>query len=384
MLPAPRYWGLALLGCTGIIPILIGPIIVGVLVDYGGFSDREAGLTAGYGAIGAVAVALICALTMHRLSLRWLGLFGVMLAATAHLGAANFYEQRGLFYLLRIAGAVGDGAIFASVMSAFARESQSERYYGMFMMLQFALAGLGLWGLPTFLPHMTPEQMYRAFFTLNLLTLPIVMLLPSRPADVAGLAIRGEEWRLLLTVPAIGGLAALFFFEASNVGTDAFMERIGVLANYSDKQIGMVLGIASALGVPGAFAIMFVGSRFGHRLPVLAGISVGVVSLLGIVNADSYSEFFIWTCIHSVSWAFTTPYIQSILADMDRGGAVVTAGGIASGAGAGAGPAAMAMLVNAENYSGVLIIGLSTYAMSALAITVVGRLMSENALTSEP
>jgi hypothetical protein len=378
VLPAPRYWGLALLGCTGIIPILIGPIIIGVLVDYGGFSDREAGLTTGYGALGSVAVALTCALNIHRLPLRWLGLFGALLAATAHFGAASFYEHRTLFYSLRLLGAVGDGAIFAAVMSAFARESQSERYYGMFMMLQFGLAGLGLWGLPTFVPHMTPEQMYSAFLTLNLLTLPFVLLLPSKAADEAGVAIRDKEWRLLLTVPAMGGLAALFFFEGSNIGTDAFMERIAVLANYSDRQIGLVLGIASALGVPGAFAIMFVGSHFGHRLPVLAGISVGVVSLFGIINANAYPEFFVWTCIHSVSWAFTTPYIQSVLADMDRGGAVVTAGGIASGAGAGAGPSAMAMLVSADNYSGVLIVGLTAYAMAAFAITVAGRLMHSN------
>jgi hypothetical protein len=118
-----------------------------------------------------------------------------------------------------------------------------------------------------------------------------------------------------------------------------------------------------------------VGSRFGHRLPVLVGVSIGVVSLWGLMHAPSYPLFFAWTCVHSISWAFTTPYIQSVLADMDPGGAVVTAGGIASGAGAGAGPASMAILVQADNYSGVLIVGLAAYTLAAISITVAGRLI---------
>jgi MFS family permease len=166
------------------------------------------------------------------------------------------------------------------------------------------------------------------------------------------------------------------FFEASNIGTDAYMERIAVFAGYSDQQIGQALGLASLLGVPGAFAILFVSSRFGHRPPVLAGITLGSLSLMALMSADNYTSFFVWTCVHSITWAFTTPYIQSILADMDPGGAVVTAGGIASGAGAGVGPSAsMAIMVQADNYSGVLIVGLAAYTLAAISITVAGRLI---------
>lgn len=370
MLPGPRLWGLALLGCTSIIPILIGPIIIGVLVDFGGFTNRDAGLTAGYGAIGSVVVALVCALNMHRLPLRKLALAGVCLAAAAHLGTAFLYQHHGFFYLCRTAGSIGDGAVYASVMSAFARQTRSERCYGMFMMLQFGLAAGGLWGLPTLLPEMTVTAMYLGFFALNLASFALLHFLPADAAEAAGVSIRGKEWRLVLAIPALGGLAALFFFEGSNVGTDAYMERIAVFAGYSDAQIGQVLGIASLLGVPAAFAILFVSSRFGHSLPVFVGIAIGAASLTGLMRADSYVMFFIWTCVHSASWAFTTPYIQSILADMDPGGAVVTAGGIASGAGAGAGPTAMAMLVSADNYSGVLSVGIAAYTLAAAAIAL--------------
>ncbi|GAB5415486.1 MAG: hypothetical protein Cons2KO_30890 [Congregibacter sp.] len=351
-------------------PILIGPIITGVLVDYGGFSNKAAGLTAGYGSIGAVAVALLCALNMHRLPLRPLAFCGAFMALGANLVAAKFYATLEVFYVCRVIAALGDGAIYAAVMSAFARESQSERCYGMFMMLQFGLAAVGLWGLPTFFPHMTPTVMYLGFAALNVLALLLLPGLPKQAAAAAGLSLKASEWRLLLSLPAMGGLLALFAFEGSNVGTDAYMERVAVFASYSDAQIGKVLGIASLVGVPAAFAIFFVSKNLGHHIPVLCGVAIGATSLFALMHADSYAGFFVWTCIHSASWAFTTPYIQSILADMDPGGAVVTAGGIASGAGAGVGPAAMAMRVTAEDYSGVLMVGLALYLCCAVAITI--------------
>ena len=373
MLPRAPIWGLAVLGCVTIIPILIGPVIVGVLIDSGGFTPAEAGLTAGYGAFGSVVIALVCALTMHRLPLRRLALVGLVLAAAANAGAAFVYTDRTLFYAARAVSALGEGAAYAAIMSAFAREEGSERCYGLFMMLQFGLAGVFLWALPTFAPDLGVQTLYFSFATLQLVLLPIVLLLPTRAADVAGLSLRGSEWRLLFALPALAGLVALCFSEASNIGTDAYLERIAMLAGLSDEEIGISLGLASVLGMPGAFAILFVGSRFGHAVPVLFGFAVGTLSLIGIMAADSYAAFFVCTSIHSVAWAFVTPYIQSVLADLDPGGAVVTAGGIASGAGAGLGPAVAGSYVTEVDYSGVLTTSLAAFAIAAVAITIAAR-----------
>ncbi len=381
-IPGPAVWASAFLGCTTLIPILIGPIITGVLVDAGGFSDSAAGMTGGFGAIGSVTVALGCALFMHRLPLRRLALGGLALALLANTGAAFGYEQRSLFYGLRALSALGEGAAYAAVMSSFARLEGSERAYGLFMMLQFGIAGIVLWAVPVFLPDLTVTQLYLSFAALQALVMPLVTSLPRRAADVAGISIRGSEWKLLLTVPAIAGLVALCFSEASNVGTDAYLERIAFHAGLSDGEIGISLGVASVLGVPAALAIVLVGSRFGHALPVLLGIAIGAASLAGIMRADSYASFFVFTAIHSMTWAFVTPYIQSLLADLDPGGAVVAAGGIASGAGAGLGPAAAASLVSANHYGGVMTTSMVAYAIAAVAIVITARGLARRTTTA--
>lgn len=373
MLPGPRIWACAVLGCITLIPILIGPIITGVLVDSGGLSDSAAGMTSGYGAIGSVTIALICALFMHRLPLRRLATVGLIVAAAANAGAAFSYENLPLFYGLRALNALSEGAAYAAVMSAFARQPESERAYGLFMMLQFGLGGIALWALPTWLPELSVTNMYLAFACLQFAALALVRNLPTDAADVAGISIRGSEWKLLLTVPAIAGLVALCFSEASNVATDVYLERIAFHAGLSDGEIGSSLGIASIIGVPGAFAIVLVGARFGHALPVLVSIAIGAASLMGIMNASGYWDFLLFISIHSVTWAFMTPYIQSLLADLDPGGAVVTAGGIASGAGGGLGPAVAASMVSANEYSGVMVTSLSAYAICAGAIVITAK-----------
>ena len=370
MFPTTRIWAIALVGCIAILPVLLGPIILGVLVDFGGFSDRAAGFTSGFGAIGSVTVAIICALNMHRLPLRRLATLGMATAAITSIAAAFIYEQRELFYLMRGLGALGDGACYAAVMASYARERNSERCYGLFMMLQFGLAAVGLYVLPTWLPDMNVTQMFLGFAVLKLAALALAIQLPDSAADAEGITLKADEWRLIIAVPALAGLALLCFFEASNTGTDVYMERVAVSIGLTDAEIGSSLSIASLMGVPGAFAILWLGKRLGHQAPIWMGLTVGAVSLYLVLAADDYTNFILWASIHSATWAFTLPYIQSFLADMDPGGAVVAAGSVASGAGGGLGPSATAMLVTAQDYSGIMIVGLGAYGLAGLALII--------------
>lgn len=352
--------------------MLVAPIITGVLVDFGGFSNRQAGLTAGYGGFGSVSVALLCALFMHRLPLRRLAVVGLIVAALTNLAAAEVYREINLFYLVRAISAFADGACYAAVMSSFARASRPERGYGLFMTLQFGLSGIALWALPTFYSELNVEELYRGFAVLNLLALVLVSNLPATAAEAEGVSLRGNEWRLILTVSAIAGLVALCAFEASNTASSAYLERIAVYAGLSDAEIGLVFGLGSLTGVVGAISILWLGQRLGALTPILMGIVVGAVSLYGLMHAETFQPFLIWTCIHSFTWAFTLPYIQTMLAQLDPGGAVVTAGGLASGAGGALGPSAAALMLSGETFTAVLTVGLMAYLIAAVAATVAG------------
>jgi hypothetical protein len=371
IMPRPLIWGRAVLGCIAIIPLLIAPNITGIMVDHGGMTPGQAGLIPGYSALGAVTMALVCALFMHHLPLQKLAAAGLLLAAATNAASAYSYQQHEVFYLLRTLNGFGDGAIYAAVMSSYAREQNSERCYGLFMMLQFGLSAIAMYTLPTSFPELNAEQLYLGICAFNLGAFPLIRLLPQKAALAEGISIRASEWRLLITVPALAGLGALCFFETSNTASSAYVERIAVMAGLSDGEIGSALGISSMLAVPGAFMILWLGSRFGHARPVLAGIAIGGCALWALLQANSYYSYLLAISTLSITWAFTLPYVQSVLADQDRGGAVVAAGGIASGAGGGMGPAMASTLVTANDYSGVLLVGFTGYALSATFIILV-------------
>ncbi|RLA45684.1 MAG: MFS transporter [Gammaproteobacteria bacterium] len=366
--PPARIWWTAVLGCICITPLLLSPVITGVLVDYGGMSNTEAGLTAGFSAIGSVVIALICSLFMHHLPLRKLAFVGITLAVVTNIASAFCYEQLSLFYALRAINALGGGACYAAVMSSYAREKNSERCYGSFMTLQFGLGAVGLYLLPTFAPGMNAEQLYLLIAFIYLLAIPLIRYLPLKAALAEGVSIRASEWRLLLTLPALAGLGALCFFEVSNTANAAYLERIAVLAEIPDDDIGVALGLYSLIGVPGAFAIFWLGARFGHAKPIIAGILVGAIALFALFQVSTFMGYLTAICTISLTWAFTLPYLQSVLADQDPGGAVVAAGGIASGAGGGIGPASAAMLVTTNDYTGVLIVGLTGYLIALVFV----------------
>ncbi|MFT4822816.1 MAG: MFS family permease [Halioglobus sp.] len=370
IIPAARIWWTSVLGCICLMPLLLAPVITGILVDFGGMTVTQAGLTAGYAAMGSVTIALICSLFMHRLPLRKLAFAGIALSAITNIVSAYVYDQHTLFYFMRALNSLGDGACYAAIMGSYAREKNSERCYGSFMTLQFGLGAVALYMLPSFLPAMNVQELYLMMGGICLLGLPLTRYLPSLAAKAEGVSISSSEWRLLLTLPALAGLAALCFFEASNTANATFVERIAVFVEIPSEDIGLALGLSSLAGVPGGFAILWLGSRFGHAKPVIAGICVGAIALFALFQIGNFGGYLAAICTLSFTWAFTLPYLQSVLADMDPGGAVVAAGGIASGAGGGIGPAAASLSVTAQNYEGVLIVGLVCYVLAVVATLI--------------
>lgn len=90
---------------------------------------------------------------------------------------------------------------------------------------------------------------------------------------------------LLVLPPMIGTLVdetllgALGFavYEAANTAQFTYLERLGVSLALTDQQIGLALLIASLAGIPGAFTIVFLGSRLGRMLPLSFGVGLGLL-----------------------------------------------------------------------------------------------------------
>jgi len=256
---------LAVLGSISLMPLLVLPVMVGSFVDHMALSDSEAGYVASAGFLGGALAAIFISLRIHHVDMRrmaYVGLGLMVLADGGSIAAAhlNFW----LFVVLRFFSGIGGAAAYASVMGSYAGWREPDRAYGLFMAMQFAFSAAGLYGLPWILPETGVAGILVLFTVLDILALFLVTQLPTA-AQRRGTTLKDKvEWRAILAATSLLCLFGIGLFEAANMANFTYADRIGISFGLAGEQIGLVLGVATVLGIPAGFGVYFVGSRFGR------------------------------------------------------------------------------------------------------------------------
>ena len=347
---------LAVLGSISLMPLLVLPVMVGSFVDHMALSDSEAGYVASAGFLGGAMAAIFISLRIHHVDMRrmaYLGLGLMILADGGSIAAAhlNFW----LFVALRFFSGIGGAAAYASVMGSFAGWREPDRAYGLFMAMQFAFSAAGLFGLPWVLPETGVAGILVLFTLLDILALFLVTQLPTT-TERRGTTLKANvEWRVILAATSLLCLFGIGLFEGANMANFTYADRIGNSFGLAGEQIGLVLGVATMLGIPAGFGVYFVGSRFGRFRPILVAVLVQVCALLLLLSGPGQAGYIIAMCLLAPCWGFALPYFQAIEARIDSGGSLVVAGGFATSFGGFVGPAVAASLVAPGNYGAMML-----------------------------
>ena len=347
---------LAVLGSISLMPLLVLPVMVGSFVDHMALSDSEAGYVASAGFLGGAMAAIFISLRIHHVDMRrmaYLGLGLMILADGGSIAAAhlNFW----LFVALRFFSGIGGAAAYASVMGSFAGWREPDRAYGLFMAMQFAFSAAGLFGLPWVLPETGVAGILVLFTLLDILALFLVTQLPT-VTERRGTSLKAKvEWRVILAATSLLCLFGIGLFEGANMANFTYADRIGNSFGLAGEQIGLVLGVATMLGIPAGFGVYFVGSRFGRFRPILVAVLVQVCALLLLLSGPGQAGYIIAMCLLAPCWGFALPYFQAIEARIDSGGSLVVAGGFATSFGGFVGPAVAASLVAPGNYGAMML-----------------------------
>lgn len=127
------------------------------------------------------------------------------------------------------------------------------------------------------------------------------------------------------------------------------------------------------VGIPGAFSIVIIGQRFGTIAPLTLGIGIAVTGLLVLLNSESYLSYFFGSCCMGFSWAYCLPFIQSLLARIDRKGSAIAAGTSLSTLGSAVGPGLAAMVVGGGRYGNVFLLSILLFSFTLLAFFLAHR-----------
>lgn len=372
----PRFGVYSVLGCLTLLNLLVLPAMVGVLTDHTLLTEAQSGWAASVNFLAASMVALFMALRMHRLHLRQIAIAGLLLAAASDAASAQAADSLYAFLASRFMAGVGAGAAYTAVMAAFARLPEVDRGYGVFVTLQFIVSGLGLYVLPVYSADLGFSGMFYAFAALEIAAVVLCLSLPgeSAPLQSQGAPVpRRTELQVLLAASTLLGVLGFAVFEAANVAQFTYVERLGVALDLSDQQIGLVLGIGSLAGIPGAFSIVLMGRRFGRIKPLSLGIALAILGLMLLIKTDDFALYLAGSCLLGFSWAFCLPYIQGLLAGLDSHGSAVAAGAATSTVGGAIGPGLAALFVGDGLYDRVFVMTIALFIAAWLSLWFANR-----------
>ena len=262
---------LSFLATAGLFYVNIMAALVDGLISGAGLTSKQAGLVVSANVYGAAVGALVAVFIIRRLPWRptavsvLCGLIVVDLIST-------LIKVPDLLIGLRFFHGLMGGLLVGVAFAVIARTKTPDRTFGMLLVVQFGLGGLGLMFLPRLVPvfgHGVLFLSLAAFSAVTLAMTPFLGVYASRPAPSPLAARAVTRW-----VPLTLAFAAIFLFQAANMGLAAYIIGLGRSAGLELGLITSTLGAANWIGALGSMLVVAIGVRFGRFWPLAVGLAL--------------------------------------------------------------------------------------------------------------
>jgi predicted MFS family arabinose efflux permease len=357
---------LSFLATAGFFYVNIMPAIVEGLKSGLHFSDRAAGLAGSANVYGAALGALAATFVVTRWPWRPAALVLLCVLIGIDLGSQFIVRPEAMVPVRALHGLAG-GCLVGFAFSVIARTRRPERTFGMLLVVQQGMGGLGVMLLPQLVPLFGTRALFlalAAFSLLTLLLLPFIDEYPrpgtagARAAEAAPSAAPSGD-RTLLGL----ALASVFLFQFANMVLFAFI--IGLARHFALDPLhsSTVVGLSAWVGVAGSVLVIAFGTRFGRVRTLVVSLLLTAAGMWMLRGSASALVYAVANCGTSVTWAFVIPHLLAMCAKCDQTGRASALGGFASKMGLATGPFVGAMLLGPGHYE--LLVNVATAATLA-------------------
>ena len=374
---------LAFLATAGLFYANIMPAIVDGLIGGLGFSERDAGFAGSANVYGAAAGALIIVFLIRRI--RWrptaYALLGTLIAMDL---LSMLVGDPALMIGARFIHGVTGGALVGVGFSVIARMHNPDRTFGVLLLVQFGLGGLGNLYLPRLVPLFGTDVLFLSLIAFSGVTLAMLPFLDRYPAAAAATTDDGVPKPRIAMVPLALTLTAIFLFQAANMAVFAFIIGLGREAGLTLDFITFTLALSGWVGIVGALIVIVLYTRFGRTVPLAAAMLLTIAGFWALHYSEVESLFLFANCGMGITWAFVIPYLLGLAAEFDKTGQMAALGGFASKMGLASGPMVAGLLLGDGSGYGLLInLGMAILALSLIA-SIVPALRQDRAAKPPP
>ncbi|HTP40727.1 MAG TPA: MFS transporter [Steroidobacteraceae bacterium] len=349
---------LAFLATAGLYYVNIMPALIEGLKTGLHFSDRTAGLAGSFNVYGAVCGALIATVLVTRLPWRRSACL-LLLLLIAMDTLSIFMRTPAQMLAARALHGVFGGLLVGFAFSVIARTARPVRTFGMLLVVQDGLGGLGVMVLPQLVPAHGTKVLFFALIAFSLVTMLMLPFLAPYPrqggareaaadADTATVKALGPvhaAWG-----PLVLAMAAIFLFQFSNMLLFSYI--LGLALHYRLEMAGSaaIVGVSTWVGIIGSLLVMGVGTRFGRVRTVLIALLLTAIGMWILRYSGVPLVYAIANCGTAITWSFVIPYLLGTCAKLDSSGRAAAFGGFASKLGLATGPLAGALLLGNDRY----------------------------------
>ena len=364
-----NFFIFSIIGCITMPGILFGPAMVGILIDHGDFSEEFAGWVMAFGSAGSALTLIIISGYIHQINLKKLSYACLSIAVLIDLYCSFTVEPNFNFLMLRFLIGVFVTIANIAVYTSIASFDNYERGYGLFVMMQYSISGIGLYYLILYSDLLGASGLYLALAFLNFIALLLISQLPDLDKETNKDNEPKSELKVLLSLVALMAIIGFGLHEMAGVTQFTYIERVGVNIGIESQSLGNIMLIASLVGIPGSMVCIALGNRYGLMPPLLFGISCCVFGMSILLLEKTYMTYFLRMCLIGFGWSIALPYIQSLLASIDKKGSALAAGNSFATIGGAAGAALGASLIGQTgNYNMLLQVSLMIYIFAVVLI----------------
>lgn len=358
---------LAFLATAGLFYVNIMPAIVSGLIEALGFTNQQAGSVASANMYGAAFGALMIVPFVRRMNWQWVALLFLLILIGIDL-ASIAITRPGTLVAVRFAHGFVGGMLVGTGFSVMARTEQPDRSFGMLLVVQYGLGGLGVMVIPALVPLFGTAVLFLSLVTFSTLTLLMLAFLPPYAVDERAQQARVAGHAGVRRVPLALTIAALFLFQAANMGLYAYIIGLGEHYGLQLPFISGTLGVAAWLGLVGAVLVVVMSDRIGYLQSLVGGIVITVIGTWALAFSDVPWVWVVSNCLIGITWAYTVAYLLGLMSRYDATGQMAALGGFASKMGLASGPVAAAALLGQDDYLRIIWAAVLALCISLIAI----------------
>jgi len=368
---------LAFLATAGLFYVNIMPAIVSGLIEALGFTNQQAGAVASANMYGAAFGALSIVLFVKRMNWQLFSVIFLLTLISIDLASMYVSQPTSLLAIRFVHGFVG-GMLVGTGFSVMARTKEPDKSFGMLLLVQFGLGGVGVMFIPGLVPQFGTAILFMSLIAFSVVTLLMLPFLPDYHVDEQEQQKKAAAHKGINKLPLALTLVSIFLFQAANMGLYAYIIGLGEHYGLELPFISGTLGIAAWLGLAGAGLVVVVSDRLGYFKSLSLGILLTAIATWGLFYSDIH---WVWIAVNSligITWAYTIAYLLGLMSRFDTSGQMAALGGFASKMGLASGPAVAALLLGEDNYPLIIGVAVAALVLSMLAIMFPARVQDRS------